>query len=228
MDIFFLSFCETNRERNWQILKPHFPQSRRIHGIKGLALAHQMCAQISRSPFFFVVNGDNEVLTKQFQFELPEQPLRKAVYVWRSLNPVNQLAYGFGGIKLFPRSVFLSSGSFVDLSTSLKVPYQIVPQLASLTRFNASPLEAWRGAFRECVKLSSQCIAHQKSSETERRLNIWCEKGEDQLFGSYVLLGARQGRSYGRKYKQDQGALDKINDFFWLEKFFLSKAHNKL
>ncbi len=227
MDIFFLSFNEANRERNWQMLKSQFPKSRRIHGVKGLALAHQMCAQISSSPFFFIVNGDNEILTDRFQFQPPERPLKAAVYVWRSLNPVNQLAYGFGGVKLFPRSAFLSPSNFVDLSSSLKAPYKIVPQIASLTCFNASPLDAWRGAFRECAKLSSQCIPHQKPLETEERLKIWCERGKEKPFGPYAILGARQGRDYGRQHKQNQRALNKINDFFWLENFFWSNAHNK-
>ena len=227
VDIFFLSFDEANREKNWQLLKSQFPQSRRIHGVKGLALAHQMCAQMSKTPFFFIVNGDNEILTDRFQFDLPEQPLKKAVYVWRSLNPVNQLVYGFGGVKLFPCSAF-SSSRFIDLSSSLKAPYRIVPQLASLTRFNASPLDAWRGAFRECVKLSSQCITHQKSFETEQRLKIWCERGGKQPFGSYVLLGAKQGRDYGRKCREDRLALNRINDFFWLKDFFLKNACNKV
>jgi len=228
VDIFFLSFNEANREKNWQLLKSQFPQVRRIHGVKGLVLAHQMCAQMSKSPFFFIVNGDNEILTDRFQFDLPEKPLREAVYVWRSLNPVNQLVYGFGGVKLFPCSVFSSSSNFIDFSSSLKAPYKIVSQLASLTRFNASPLNAWRGAFRECVKLSSQCITRQKSFETEKRLKIWCERGEDQPFGAYVLLGAKQGRDYGRRRREDQQALNRINDFFWLKDFFLKNAYNKI
>ena len=225
MDVFFLSFKETNREKNWQILRSLCPRNRRIHGIKGLALAHQMCARLSKTPFFFVVNGDNEVLDKEFQFQLPEEPLKETVYTWRSLNPVNQLIYGFGGLKLFPKSAFYSfSSAQLDISTSLKIPYKIIPQLASITRFNASPLEAWRGAFRECVKLSSECISHQKILETKQRLDIWCEKGRDKPFGDYVLLGARQGRNYGKKHQRDKSALNKINNFDWLERFFLKNT----
>ena len=228
MDIFFLSFNESNREKNWLLLKSQFSKSRRLHGIKGLALAHQMCAQRSKSPFFFVVNADNEIL-KEFRFELPEWPLKQAIYVWRSLNPVNQLIYGFGGVKLYPRSAFPFSSNFIDLSSSFfKTAYKIVPHLASVTHFNSSPLEAWRGAFRECVKLSSQCIFNQNISETEERLHIWCTKGENQPFGNYVLLGARQGRDYGWKYRNNHSALNKINNFLWLEKFFLNNAYNKV
>ena len=227
MDLFFLTYSESNREKNWLKLKSLFPKARRVHGVKGLALAHQICAKLSKSSFFFVVNGDNEVC-EAFNFEWDEKALKPAVYCWRSLNPVNGLIYGFGGIKLFPKGVFLAGAVPVDISTSLKLNYQVVPDLASITRFNVSALEAWRGAFRECVKLSSECISRQKTEETQERLKVWCEKGADKSFGKYVLLGANQGRAYGLKNKKNLKALNKINDFIWLNHFFKTKAQNKV
>jgi len=243
-NIFFLSYGESNREKNWFKLKEKQSKARLIHGIKGLALAHLTCAKLSQTEFFFVVNADNEILD-DFHFQLPQaffylshsktsafdtikkqndsiqRTFKSKVYCWRSLNPVNGLIYGFGGVKLFPRSLFLShSSSFVDLSTSFKGKYQVVQELASITRFNVSPLEAWRGAFRECVKLASQCINNQKSKETHERLAVWCEKGEDKAFGKYVLRGAKRGRDYGLKNKNNRKALSKINDFDWLNKIF--------
>ncbi|MDE0092502.1 MAG: hypothetical protein OXN83_04360 [Oligoflexia bacterium] len=227
MDIFFLTYTESNREKNWLRLKSLCPKARRVHGIKGLVLAHQTCAKLSNSSFFFVVNGDNEVC-ENFKFSAPEKILKPAVYCWRSLNPVNGLIYGFGGIKLFPKIAFLANSSFVDLSTSLKINYKVISKVASITRFNASPLEAWRGAFRECVKLSSECINNQKAEETKKRLNTWCEKGSNQAFGKYILLGANQGREYGQKNKEDLKALSKINDFVWLNQFFKTKVQKKI
>ncbi|MCY4513263.1 MAG: hypothetical protein OXB86_06210 [Bdellovibrionales bacterium] len=222
MDIFFLSFNESNREKNWLLLKSRFPHSRHIHGVKGVALAHFMCAQLSKTPYFFVVNGDNEIL-KSFQFQLPS-PLAPAVYTWRSLNPVNQLIYGFGGIKLFWKQTAFAFSRGIDVSTSLNIPYKIVPEMASVTHFNASPLEAWRGAFRECVKLSSRCITRQHDRETKERLEIWCEEGRESPFGSYSVLGARQGRTYGLKYRDCPKSLRKINDFQWLKSYFLKNV----
>ena len=227
MDVFFLTYTESNREKNWLKLKSLSPQARRIHGIKGLTLAHQICAKLSKTPFFFVVNGDNEVC-ESFKFTPPEKVLTTSVYCWRSLNPVNGLIYGFGGIKIFPKSVFSSESAFVDLSTSLKTDYKVVYETASITRFNASALEAWRGAFRECVKLASKCISNQKSKETRKRLKIWCKKGADQTFGQYVLLGANQGREYGEKNKKNPKALNKINNFKWLNHFFETKVQTKV
>ncbi|MCZ0933393.1 MAG: hypothetical protein OXJ52_09630 [Oligoflexia bacterium] len=225
--MFFLTYSESNREKNWLRLKSLFPKARRVHGIKGLALAHQICAKLSNSSFFFVVNGDNEVCPS-FNFSTPEKILKPAVYCWRSLNPVNGLIYGFGGIKLFPKKAFSANSSFVDISTSLKLNYKVVPEVASITRFNGSALSAWRGAFRECVKLSSECINNQKTGETRERLSIWCEKGAERMFGEYVLLGAKQGKEYGQTNKENPKALSKINDFNWLKQFFKTKAQNKI
>ncbi|MBC6414922.1 MAG: hypothetical protein GDA46_00805 [Bdellovibrionales bacterium] len=226
LDVFFLSYLESNREKNWFKVKKKYPRARWIHGVKGLALAHKICANLSQTDFFFLVNGDNEIC-EDFKFKVPVSPLKPAVYCWRSLNPVNGLIYGFGGVKLFPKSFFFSpSFSFVDMSTSFN--YQIVNELASVTRFNASALEAWRGAFRESVKLSSECIEGQKSKETKERLNIWCEKGEDVAFGKYVLQGARQGRIYGKENKNNKKALSRINDFNWLKEVFIDKGNSLL
>lgn len=221
-DIFFLSFDETLREKNWLILKSRFPEARRLHGLKGLKLAHQACASLSRTPFFFVVNADNEI-HKDFYFQLPESNLEPKVYCWRALNPVNDLIYGFGGIKLFPKMAFQRGWGFspsADMSTSLKVPYKIIDQLASITRFNSSPLEAFRAAFRECIKLSSLCIQNQKDLESLRRLRIWRQRGTHKPFGLYVLLGALHGENYGLKHKGNKRNLEKINDFDWISRYF--------
>ena len=222
-DVFFLSYLEANRERNWFSLKTKAPQARWVHGVKGLALAHRICADLSLTDFFFVVNGDNEVCNG-FKFKTPADKLKPVVYCWRSLNPVNGLIYGFGGVKLFPKSLFLSSSSFVDLSTSLKGGYQVVDKLASITWFNASALEAWRGAFRECAKLASGSVKGQKWNETKKRLSIWCEKGGEKAFGKYALLGAEQGKAYGEANKNNKKALYRINDFDWLNDVFIHKA----
>lgn len=236
-DIFFLSYKESNKEKHWYQLKKRFPQSRRVCGLKGIGLAHQTCSQLSKTSFFFVVNADNEIL-KDFHFEI-NHPLKKAVYVYRSINPCKNLIYGFGAVKLFPKNTnFLFSHS-IDVSSSLKVPYQVLPEIASVTHFNSSPLEAWRGAFRECAKLSSQCIHQQKSKESLSRLNLWNFKSlntnlkknlsayKNNHHQYYVDLGAYQGRQYGEKYKHSKTRILKINDFDWLESFFNKNIKNK-
>ena len=91
MDIFFLSYLESNREKNWLTLKKKQPKAKRVHGVKGLALAHQICANLSQTEFFFVINADNEI-SNNFHFNSPKLlnttqiHLKQAVYCWRSLK----------------------------------------------------------------------------------------------------------------------------------------------
>jgi hypothetical protein len=50
---------------------------------------------------FWIVDGD-AVIYKNFHFDYIVHPNKMDhVHVWRSKNPINDLEYGFGGIKLF-------------------------------------------------------------------------------------------------------------------------------
>lgn len=211
--VFFLSYDEENAEENWRKLLGRAPHAQRIHGVKGILNAHRFCAERSESPFFYVVDGDNEVLDFDFSFSAEDE---NAIHVWRCKNAVNDLVYGYGAIKLFPRRHLAQASLRVDLATSAAPRYTIMPELASITRFNTSPYAAWRAGFRECVKLASQAIRHQRSEESEARLEAWCSKGGDRPFGDSCIEGALAGRDYGRKYQNDPAALAKINDFDWL------------
>jgi hypothetical protein len=107
-----------------------------------------------------------------------------------------------------------------DLASSIAPRYEIMPQLASVTRFNTGEFSAWRAAFRECTKLSSQCIANQKTEETAAWLEAWCSRGGDRPFGRWCLAGATSGRAFGSRWAQDLQKLSLINDFSWLRSRF--------
>jgi hypothetical protein len=51
-------------------------------------------------------------------------------------------------------------------------------------------------------------------------LNIWCSVGVEQPFGAYAIAGAQAGRHYGETNKNNPDALNKINDFEWLQEQF--------
>jgi hypothetical protein len=143
------------------------------------------------------------------------------VHVWRSKNPVNDLVYGYGGIKLFPRRMTIHMDtSKPDMTTSITGKFKAMPQLSNVTAFNTGPFETWKSAFRECCKLSSKIIDRQKNEETENRLHIWQTVGKDRPYGEFALRGAQAGSVYGEASQGDIEALKKINDFEWLlEKF---------
>lgn len=215
-DVFFLSFNEPNADAHFERLKTFAPNARRVHGVKGIHAAHQECARMASTDRFFTVDADNWIMDG-FSFDLDFEPDEQSVYVWRCRNGVNGLIYGYGAIKLFPTGgVRAMATNTVDMTTSVSLSYRIVHQIASETRFNTSPFEAWKSGFREAVKLSSGIIDRQKDEETLTRLDAWCAKGASALHGDMCIDGARMGRSYGTRHARDREALAKINDFDWL------------
>jgi hypothetical protein len=217
-DVVFISYDEPNADKNFELLKEKAPHAKRIHGIKGIHQAHYEAAKICESDYFWVVDADaiildNFVFEYKIEFYSPEK-----VRVWRSKNNVNDLIYGNGGVKLLPRMATLRMNmNSPDMTTSICKFYDPIMIVSNVTEFNSDSFHSWRSAFRECVKLSSQIINNQNSSESIDRLNIWCNVGKDKPYGKYILDGAKKGREYGTLHKGDNVALKKINDFNWLK-----------
>ena len=220
-DIVFISYQEPNADDNWESLKLRFPMAKRIHGVKGIHQAHIAAAKKCFTKMFWIVDGDAVIMDDfNFDYEVPSHQ-QDHVHVWRSKNPVNDLVYGYGGIKLFPRRMTINMDtSKPDMTTSITDKFKPMPQLANITAFNTGPFETWKSAFRECTKLASKIIDRQKNEETENRLHIWQTVGKDRPYGEFALRGAQAGSVYGEASQGDIEALKKINDFEWLlEKF---------
>lgn len=220
-DVVFLSYKEKNADENWQRLKSMCPWAIRVHGVEGIFNAHKQAAISAFTTMFYVVDGDAYIVDGfTFNFK-PNKQHRKYTHIWRCKNAVNDLVYGYGGVKLFPRKEILQRDSMsTDFTTSLNNGLVIVNELSNETRFNTSEFEAWKSAFRECVKLSSKVIDRQKDDETLERLDIWCSKGVDKPFGRYCIDGAKAGREFGLKNKDNVEELSRINDFNWLNTMF--------
>lgn len=219
-DIFFLSYNEPNSWDNWQILSNRFPQAKRVYGESNIYLSHKACAEQATSDYFWVVDGDNEVL-ESFDFDyFVEDYDFDLVHIWHSRNEINDLEYGNGAIKLLPKMLFDVTKDGVDITTSLSNKLKIVPTVASINRFASSPWNAWRSGFREAAKLASSTIARSNQEENFKRLSAWTTKGLDRRFGEYVVPGAMLGMQYGTENKNNQDALTRINDWSWLYEQF--------
>lgn len=220
-DIFFISYDEPNAEENWQNLKSRFKRAKRVHRVEGILPAHKVCAKKSLTKYFFVVDGDSEITYDfNFSFNIPKDQ-EDAIWVWRAKNPVNGLEYGYGGVKLLPKKFLNSMPEMkVDMTTSLGVNFRVVDEVASITYFNSSPFNAWRGAFRECVKLSSSIIPRHKEEETNYRLHVWRTINNGAEFGDWVLKGANSGFEYGSENKDNPEKLKIINNFSYLKELF--------
>jgi hypothetical protein len=221
-DIVFISYNEINADRNYAALKERFPMAKRVDGVKGIHQAHIQAAKKCFTKMFWVVDADAKILPSfNFNYVVPPHQLDH-VHVWRSVNPINDLEYGYGGVKLFPRELTIKMDvTYPDMTTSISTKFKAIEQISNITAFNTDEFSTWRSAFRECCKLSSKTIKGQKDQETEERLSRWCSTyGKDRPFGDYAISGAIAGRTYGVQYYNDIEALKKINDFDWLYEQF--------
>jgi hypothetical protein len=219
-DIIFISYQEPNAEHRYSILKQRFPYAKRIHSVKGIHQAHIEAAKISVTDMFWVVDAD-AIIVEDFDFSyIPKIEEQEWVHVWHSKNPVNDLTYGYGGVKLLPRQLTLDMDtSSSDMTTSISKNLKIMEEVSNITGFNVDEFSTWRSAFRECVKLASKTIKGQVDDETNERLRIWTTVGKDKLFGEYCIKGAIAGMEFGLSNSSN---LYRINDFDWLKVRFNS------
>ncbi len=225
-DVVFISYNEPNADENYSKLISICPRAKRIHGVKGIHQAHIKAAELCSTEMFWVVDGD-AVIEKDFSFDLTMSSYDlDCVHVWRSRNPINDLEYGYGGVKLLPRKLTLEMDvNSSDMTTSISKKFKAVDKISNMSAFNTDPYSTWRSAFRECCKLASKNIDRQIDEETQHRLQIWTSVGNDREFGEYAIAGAKAGANYGESNKNNPEALRLINDFIWLEKQW--KNHNE-
>lgn len=228
-DIIFISYNEINADENFNKLVTRFPTAKRVHGIKGIHQAHIEAAKLSNTEMFWVIDGD-AVLEDSFNFSADYVPhydagnrivFYKTVRVWKSRNPVNDLEYGNGGVKLLPKNLTLNMATnTTDMTTSISEFFKPMLTVSNINSFNTDAFTTWRSAFRECAKLASKVIDRGYDDETDQRLVIWCMSGSDRPFGKYAIGGARAGKEFGERYIGIDEILVKINDFEWLESEF--------
>lgn len=220
LDVIFLSYNEPFADDNFRNLIAYAPHAKRVTGVTGILAAHQAAARKSLTSHFYVVDADAIVQDFWFdytptRYELYHNvPSTECVTCWTSINPVNGLTYGYGGVKLFPKKALVDVKDWkIDLATSTGLPFRSMADISNITAFNSTPLTAWRSAFRECTKLVIQ-------SGTAATTHTWCNTGEDKLNGIWAIAGARAGTEYGVACNGNTEMLKLINDFEWLDNEF--------
>ena len=220
-DIVFISYQEPNADENYERILNRFPNCKRVHGVKGIHQAHIEAAKLCDTDMFWIIDGD-AVIVDDFNFDYQVARWDKeCVHVWRSQNPINDMVYGYGGVKLFPTELTINMDtSKPDMTTSISSKFKAVHDISNITAFNTDAFNSFKSGFRECCKLSSKVIDRQKDDETNERLKIWCSVGEHRQYGNYAIAGAKAGAAYGQKHRGDLQALKMINDFEWLQEQF--------
>jgi hypothetical protein len=227
LDVIFLSYQEPYADDNFKLLLTYAPHAKRVSGVKGLLLAHQAAARKSMTNNFYIVDADAQIV-ETFNFDYTPTPTEliygripsnECVFCWNSINPINNLIYGYGGVKLYRKDLLLSISEWkVDLATSMGAEFVSKNEISNVTAFNTDPFSTWRSAFRECTKLASGIISD--DSITLERLDAWCQLNNNVPYGFYSYGGALAGKEYGLKNKNNLPALKLINDFDWINNEF--------
>jgi hypothetical protein len=228
LDVFFLSYDETAADRHFAQLQSVSPRPpKRVHGIKGLQNAYCRAARTSLTERFITVDADSFVDDDTvFRVTADDEGVDNLVFAFMALNPVNGLVYGNGSIKCWAKRAFdglrthehtPAGGGHVDFYHAL--PYRWLPETGSINCFATDPFHAFRGGYREAVKLSirpdSAPAAERRplilSDRARHRISTWVSVGRDADHGEWAIYGARRGLI---DYWLDQSLqLDSLSDF---------------
>lgn len=241
LDVFFLSYNEPFADDNYQKLLEKAPHAKRVHGVTGFVNAHRQCAKESLTYNFYVVDAD-AIIAEDFDFNFTPSKHKEfwpnimesdCLCLWSSINPINDLIYGYGGVKLIPKVPLLKNDAeAIDFTTGFGLPIKSFEQVSNVSAFNYDEFSTWRSAFRECAKLATNITNHKVkytvrvdealklNEENKHRLKIWCTKGKDRLYGEYAISGANAGKLFGTENASDPNALKLINDYEWIKNEF--------
>ena len=214
LDVIFISYKEPNADENWRRVLEKAPWAKRVHGVEGIFNAHKAAAKLAKTDMFFVVDGDAWLVDDwEFDFQ-PGIFDRDCAYVWSSINPVNDLIYQNGGVKLFSKRILMKQRKWttLDMFTGIMPKIKAENKVSCVTSFNVDEFSTWRSAFRECVKLY---ISNQMG-----KLNSWLDSDVDKPYGEYAVLGAEAACQFAKEYEGNQEALLNINNYNWLENHF--------
>jgi hypothetical protein len=196
---------------------------KRLHGVHGMRRAYRLCAEVVDRGQFFLADGDFAI-SADFDPAAVE-PLDDGISmrVWRAVNPVNGLTYGYGGLKLIRRSALREMGEAVDVLAALPGRVEFAQKTAGTTRFNQSPFHAWKAGFRECAMLARGSEYGMDDENARQRVQAWTTSHSGE-FADYAATGAREGIAFACDAARDPQSFDHLNDPTWLRTRFTA-AH---
>jgi len=235
-DIIYLSYDEPNAEQNYADLCKKVPWAKRVHGVEGSDAAHKACAELSETDRFITVDGDNRIrddfLSQTIDFD-ENVDLTNKVISWTASNKINNLSYGNGGLKCWPKQYVLdmrthenapADNPHAQVDFCWNTEYVQMNGTFSDIYNNATPQQAWRAGFREGCKMAldrglrvSIDDFHKNHWKNLHRLYIWLMVGADVENGEWAIYGAREGL-----YKTMCTNWDFVNvrDFKWLNNYW--------
>ncbi|MFI9638961.1 hypothetical protein ACIG87_02675 [Micromonospora sp. NPDC051925] len=215
-DVVFLSYDEPLADALYARLSDTFGRVKRLHGVHGMRRAYQLTAEMVNGDFLFIADADFEVAADYNPSEAGPLDAGVAMRVWRTVNAVNGLVYGHGGLKLCRRQALRDMrDDAVDVLAGLPGRIEFTPTVAGRTRFNQSAWHAWRAGFRECAMLARGCEYGTASAEAQARLEVWTRTGTG-AYAEDARRGARAGVAFAADTPPDDGMWQNLNDPAWL------------
>jgi len=220
LDIIFFSNGEVGADENYEHLlfltAGMGNRVVRVDKVQGRVASQQAAANLSETPWYFLVNAKLRV-NKKFDFSW--QPDRLQIpkhYIFTATNPVNGLEYGHQAIVANNKTLTLNTVA-KGLDFTMDSEHEIVNINSGIGMFNTSPWDTWRTAFREVIKLRNS-----GTEENKQRLKAWLNIGNGN-FAQYSLQGAKDAIDYYESVSGDFEKLKLSYDWPWLKSYFDSK-----
>ena len=116
-------------------------------------------------------------------------------------------AYGHMGIILYHRQMVLDAKEWgPDFTCSF--PVKLVDQISNTANYFHTPFLTYRTAFRECVKLSSNCIDGSDRKQNANILSMWCSSDDEWT---------KRGSQDAVQHVKDGGDLMQVFDWQFIE-----------
>lgn len=237
LEVFYLTYDEPLKEQRWKSIISMIPHAVHVDGITGFDRAHKACAEKAHGKRFVIIDGDN-VLLPGFLKERVADELTNSSYVlsWASVNSINGLEYGNGGVKCWDKEVALNMKTHENSDKSsavtdfcFEVPYFLLPSSLSVTEVHLTPKQAFRAGFREGIKMSLKKGCPLTSMELKKgldqvipkgnffRLMTWMSVGADSQNGVWAILGSRIGLF---SLICAEISLERLQDYGWFDLYW--------
>ena len=131
-------------------------------------------------------------------------------------------AYVHMGIILYHKQMVLDAKEWgPDFTCSF--PVKLVDQISNTANYFQTPFLTYRTAFRECVKLESNCIEGSDQKQNKAILHKWLNS-EKHKYSVWNIRGAHDAV----EFVQQGNDLQKIMDWKYLYSYFESKYKSLL
>ena len=215
-DIIVLGYKEPDLQSNYEQIKKQFPHAKLVSGIQGNVNAYKRCAEISETEYFWTVFAKSK-LNDDFLFDYHPDCLEKPHhYIFKCYNPMIDYAYGHMGIILYHKQMVLDAEKWgPDFTCSF--PVKLVDQISNTANYFQTPFLTYRTAFRESVKLASNCIVGSDTAQNHFILDKWLNASA----GKYSDWNSKGSRD-AVQFVKDGEDLHKIMDWQYLVDKFTS------